>query len=615
MRPPQIVSAPLAALLAFAQPGAGHAQVELPWHLGPRGDACATCLDIAPVWLTVGFGDPTVEVAVVESARDRNLAEVAEHHRYLPRGGIETVSVSLFGEYETTQFDADMLASLADPAGQSDSDSGWPPPDAPLFKQDELKQIEAQANDPHISGRLNRSQDGHALHMLGLIKSWPRRSPLSWPLSESDVDLPPASGLTPLGVAPAVTVRVAFWRADSPEDLLTYALGRSRLRVMNLSYAGLTPLGRREFLDDLELQSLLMSGLGSRTGSGRERGGILLVAAAGNVTVRSRFADAVVERRKVREERAFTLRASDADSSLADSHFATTPGRFRELNPKPDVPLLVVGGVGPDGAVVEYSTRDDRIDLFAPTGDCDVSRLTRHRDSDHPDSRYFQCERASLQFYPNDSFSPPACASDVVNDPALARETGATIARLGVVTVGWPSHCGSSALPSAVRLATGTSAATALVSGVAALMFSVDPSLTAREAREILRATARRRIVNGLPILDPEAALGAVVERMVRRWAFDTLARTQSEPEPSALQRLESLVVRHGFGAGGTALSTAAMAVLHDGAARRGLLMCARWSKAFAHDGRRHWMQVKESVQSAPASTEVSHCDTIVRSP
>ena len=210
---------------------------------------------------------------------------------------------------------------------------------------------------------------------------------------------------------------------------------------------------------------------------------------------------------------------------------------------------------------------------------------------------------------------PPACASDVVDDLALARETGATIARLGVVTAGWPSHCGSPALPSAVRLATGTSAATALVSGVAALMFSVDPSLDAREARDILRATARRRIVNGLPILDPEAALGEVVERMVRRWALDTLARAQPEPAPRALQRLQSLVVRHHFGAGGATLDTAAMAVLHDGAARRGLLMCARWSKAFAHDGRRHWMRVEESVQSAPASTEVPQCDTTVRSP
>ena len=125
--------------------------------------------------------------------------------------------------------------------------------------------------------------------MLGLIKSWPRRSPLAWPPSGSGPALLPESGPAPLGVAPAVTVRVAFWRADSPDDLLAYAFGRSRLRVMNLSYAGPDPLRRREFLDDLELQALLMSGLGARTGNGRERGGILVVAAAGNVTVRSRL--------------------------------------------------------------------------------------------------------------------------------------------------------------------------------------------------------------------------------------------------------------------------------------------------------------------------------------
>ena len=412
MRPPQIASAPLAALLAFAQPGAVHAQVELPWHLGPRDDACATCLDIEPVWLTFGLGDPTVEVAVVESARDVNLAEVAEHHLHLPRGGIDTDSVSLFGEYEATRIDADMLAWLPAPAGQSRlryrvAATGR----APVRTRTSSKKAAAQANKPEIHGRLSRSQDGHALHMLGLIKSWPRRSPLAWPPSGSGAALLPESGPAPLGVAPAVTVRVAFWRADSPDDLLAYAFGRSRLRVMNLSYAGPDPLRRREFLDDLELQALLMSGLGSRTGNGRERGGILVVAAAGNVTVRSRFADAVVEIQKVPEERAFTLRASDADSSLADSHFATTHGRFRELNPKPDVPLLVVGGVGPDGAVVEYGTRDDRIDLFAPTGDCDVSRLNRHHgsappDSGLPDSRYFQCERASAQFYPQRRVAP-----------------------------------------------------------------------------------------------------------------------------------------------------------------------------------------------------------------
>lgn len=610
MRPRLITSAPLAALLAFAQPCAGHAQFELPWHLGPRDDACATCLDIAPVWTTFGFGDPTVEVAVVESARDVNLAEVAEHHPYLPRGGIDAISVSLFDHYETTRFDADMLEVLAAHAGQSGSEIGPQPRD--LFEDKEFKRAVAEANRPSIYGRLGRSQDGHALHMLGLIKSWPRGGPLTWPLSVSNAALPVEAGPAPLGVAPAVTVRVAFWRADSPDDLLAYALGRSRLRVMNLSYAGVNPIGRREFLDDLELHALLMSGLGPRTGNGRERVGILLVAAAGNVTVRSRFADAVVETQKVAEERAFTLRASDSGSPFVDGHFAPKHGRFRELNPKPDVPLLVVGGVGPNGAVVEYGTRDDRIDLFAPTGDCDVSRLSRQRDPPENDPRYFQCALASKEFSKLDA--RPACASDLVDKATLTRETGATIARLGVVTAGWPSHCGSSVLPKSVRVATGTSAATALVSGVAALMFSVDPTLSAREARDILRATARRRIVNGLPILDPAAALETVVERMVRRWALDTLARTQHGRAPRALERLESLVVQHYFDDGGAILSTEAMAVLHDGAARRGLRMCARWSRAFAHDGRRHWTRVGESVQSAPASTEVPRCDTPVRS-
>ena len=610
----QIVSPPLAALLAFAQ-AAAHAEFQLPWHLAPRDDACATCLDIASVWKTVGLGDPTVEVAVVESARDLNLAEVAEHHLYLPRGGIDTVSVSLFDHYETTRFDAEMLEQLEAPAGQSGSDIERELQDTGLlFEQEEFKRAAAEANKPGVIGRLGHSQDGHALHMLGLIKSWPRRSRLAWPLSGSDAVELPEHGVAPLGVAPAVTVRVAFWRADSPDDLLAYALGQPRLRVMNLSYAGLDPIRRRGFLDDLELQALMLSGLGPRIGNGRERGGILLVAAAGNVTVRSRFADAVVETQKVPEERAFTLRASHADSPFGDSHFAMTHGRFRELNPKPDVPLLVVGGVGPNGAVVEYGTRDDRIDLFAPTGDCDVSRLNRHRDSRPPDSRYFECQLASAQFFSRGALSAPACASDVIDKETLGAGPGATMPRLGVVTAGWPSHCGSPELPGAVRVTTGTSAATALVSGVAALMFSADPTLAAREARDILRATARRRIVNGLPILDPAAAVRAVVERMVRRWALDTLARTKREPALRALERLESLVVRHHFGDGGATLATAAIAVLHDGTTRRGLLMCAQWSRAFAQDGRRHWMRVRESVQSAPAGTEEPRCDTPVRS-
>jgi hypothetical protein len=194
--------------------------------------------------------------------------------------------------------------------------------------------------------------------------------------------------------------------------------------------------------------------------------------------------------------------------------------------PAPDVPVLVVGGITRSGALAAHTRIEPMIHLYAPGG-IDPSRLERSRAENAElqlgTVRTIQsCEMvqgdaayeaiATLDWAPTD---------DIRSAGFLEREE-TEWARAGIRAIFGPVGClAGSDVAAGIYFGRiiGNSVATSLVSATAAQMFSLDPQLSAAEARDILIETAQANRVSGLPVLDAYGALAVVRERLVVRMA------------------------------------------------------------------------------------------------
>lgn len=556
----------------------GIAQAEetvVPWHLSDD-PGCRVCLDIVGVWQSVGLGSPDVQMGLIELRKDPNLANVLLRHPLLPQETVEVVDISV--DESKFELRTDIIR-VRDTVRRLDDDQPtrmgkWINdrrlnPDLGLCKDAYKDEVTGENNEALFKnidgikpecgeGDLPLSDSGHALKMYGLVKAWPRAAPDKvWPPAYRPNVNADGSKLMPLGVAPGITVKVAFWNDDDHQGLLRHLFSRPNLRVLNMSLAKKTTASQRRLLTRLEELAFFFDAFGPVGSDGSPRG-VLAVVAAGNVTFPSPIS--ILDYRKTREEELFTItsaRLAKIEARLGEINVA-----FRELTAKPDVPLLVVGGVARNGNVPEYTYRSDRIDLYAPTGELDINKFR---------NAVVQLSDASQT---EDASAAVECVSDAIDSFDPRSVADAVVASVGVPTTGWPSMCGSPHLAPAVRVTYGTSSATALVSGVAGLLFSIDPDLTARQVRDILIASANKNIVNGLPVLEPQGAVQIVVDRLVGRWTTDligNLTRNGDLSEPVHILRADGKIADYGR-------TIESKVTVLDGTSQK-RVACGRWTR------------------------------------
>ena len=331
------------------------------------------------------------------------------------------------------------------------------------------------------------------------------------------------------GVAPGIHIILAK-ATITPDDvpLLTDLVARRpEIRVINLSQgqgraddAIAVETARPHGVHYQKLNGLVMelSVAGLLEARPRAATRFLVVASAGNVAA---FETNIFEPREVLDVRIPPEAIHHAPPTPV--YVDLRPHYLLDL-PYLDLPLIVVGAVGADGTIASYGRIDHGIDLYAPAGIDWISQvhLAGPRKQGVGGSEWRECvcaalTRAHLQFSV-DPRTERTC-SDVderqLGVPALDFHMNST--READTPIGLRSNCADRPNGLCTSIADGTSAAAALVSGVAALMFSLDPTRSGEEVAEILKSTARTDNPLKLPVVDPGKALQVVAKEIGSR--------------------------------------------------------------------------------------------------
>ena len=500
-----------------------------PWPLGDCADlgfraAPRLCLHAVETWRRFGVGAPEVSVAVVETRETRDVWLFLDRHPWLDAADIPVYShVS----------DSDRVEDVAP--------IRLPQPAKPLERFKFLKSLcDEQRNSsetdelafctPQSEERARglsylgwQAGSPHEIQMLGLI------------LGQDPVTMR-RTGLAPLSSASLHYVET------TPSRAALHGLKRQLdriegTRVVNFSNEG--PAG--EFLDR-QYARLYATALAVNAGqggvTGRNPDDRLLVASSANTRG---IVDSLIRRRAPHP-----LLPPEARTSLEQARQRPQPSdrrpRMAHALPRPNVPMLVVGGLGANGSLYGRARVEPGIDLYAPGGLTTAQAASMLRETGRlgRDDLAQASMRRSLARRMHDC-RPLPLPDALIGIPTLdwgpsndlrttawgdaLRKVRAELARNGPGRRDGCRAGGGHTTADGVffALASGNSTSTALVSAVASQMLALDPQLSARDAAAILRVTAQANRVNGLPALDPRAALGAVLEGYVARYVSAAL--------------------------------------------------------------------------------------------
>ena len=481
------------------------------WPLGacaPARLGARLCLNAPEIWARFGHGAPEIEVAVVETWATHAMPQILSQHPWLSH-----LDIPVFWHVQRDE-DLPVVEGQTLPVIEA------------LADRQQTHALFCTARPEHptcegVGGGLGREAEAaigylgwqgranHELKMIGLV-------------SGQD-----AGSLRRTGLAPLSTVALHYIETTpSAPGLVQMSARLDRrpgTRVVNFSNQG-----PPDELLDLHYARIFRTALAlnaGRTGeTGSDPGDRLIVASSANTTGTRAIRRALPPPNRylppetmVRQVGAEAVGLVRADAQAA------------HLIAAPDVPVLVIGGIDAGGQPYAEARVEPMIDLYAPGGMTEMQivrargdRSTARRASEAHDAvRAMQrCAGVARATEPDGIPTLDWGPADDIRSGRLAR-IGArrwsdAAATLGAPHIGCdPERAGRSDIY--LARAIGNSVSTALVSAVAAQMFALDPQLAAREARDILRDTARRNRVNGLPVLAARAALDRVLANFVAR--------------------------------------------------------------------------------------------------
>jgi len=526
----------------------GHAEIGgfrplADWPLGDCTqiiDGSELCLNGPDLWHRFGHGAPEIETAVVETWETHAMAQILTLHPWLAHLEIPTFW-HVQRDEDLTVVDGQILPDVT-PLSERQSGHVAFCKEVPAHPTCVGVNVSGQTAEALAylgwEGRAN-----HELKMIGLIGG-------------QDVGSMRRSGVAPLG-------SVSLHYIETTSDVVGLRQMAARLnrrpgtRVVNFSNEG--PDG--EMLDlqyDRIYQTTLAMNAGQRDRTGANPTDRLLVASSANTT------GTTVKKRALPKPNRFVPPEAVVPRAVLETARPADARAAHVLRPK-GITALVVGGIGPEGQLYGLARLEPMIDLYAPGGRTEAqiaqlrsgrSTLRRARQTHGAVQSLMSCQPvdsavsgdgvATLDWGPRDDIR----SSVMMTKASLAQRFD--LPALGDLTLGCQETGGI-----LFAHATGNSVSTALVSGVAAQMFALDPQLSAREAREILIDTARHNRVNGVPVLAAHDALQTVLTRFVDRYvARSVVPRARGQRVPL---RLRPAVRQGTLMAGRTALSQASV--------------------------------------------------------
>lgn len=450
------------------------------------------------------MGDPETTVLVMERNVHRDTRTAAFGHVGLNAGRLEILAVNADISFAAP---ADGTETILKNLRQMRSVS------AGLFGKAEPEVstvLDPEVRDQFCTfvSRSTTVQRNHDLQMAALI---------------GGQQLPGVSGVAP-DVNLALhngSIEMDFVLGKEANELVEILPQRPDIRVINVSQES-REAAEPHWAQYQRLRSFAMR-VGARTPvSTRDlRSRVLVVAAAGN--------------RSGTHTTSYTVNTSldyRIPSEAIHTRVATEEDALIDLSPnmpeliKGAAPIVVVGAILYDRSFPTFGRLDPGIDLLAPSGATWSPELAN-------DNRLKAVSPANWQ--------DCLCASifqrqtGPVNLPAKSHDQCAPLAELrgldrllGVPVIDFHSEsqflaapsddgrlCGKNPIGVCQSATAGTSGAAALVSGIAALMFSLDPTLSGEEVADILTTTAINNSRDGLPIVSPMAAMHSVQERMI----------------------------------------------------------------------------------------------------
>ena len=508
------------ATLAFAYLISGGAAAEpygfqplQEWPLGAcigQGLGARICLDSSRIWTDYGHGAPEIGVAVVETWETEAIGQVLAQHPWLSH-----LDIPIFWH---VQKDNDLprvpLQLLPGVRAIEERQPALVPfckshPTNPAC--DALNRLAT----PEIEAALGylswaEQSSAHELKMIGLIGGQD------------------ATTMRRTGLAPLSSISLHFVETTPAQDTLDRLAERldrlGDIRVVNFSNQG-----PPDEMLDLQFARIYRSAMAVNVGRGAETGrnpsDRLFVASSANTT-----GYRVVQRTLPSPHRLVPPEARvDLDEAARD--IRRSHPRIALALPRPDVPMLIVGGITAEGQLYGRSRLEPMIDLYAPGG-MTIEQVTRARGGSSTTSRARVAYDAVRALQSCRNVDAPAQvlgvptlswgAVDHVRSSHLALRANLAWERAGYVggapTLGCETEQQSTLQGVFVSREVGNSVSTAIVSAVAAQMFQLDPQLSARDAQQILRRTAQSNRVNGLPVLDAQAALRVVAEGFAQRY-------------------------------------------------------------------------------------------------
>jgi len=499
----QVCAALIASAAAIAAEETATATLPLPWHLQSCSDAEA-CLDIQPVWARFSMGDPETTVLVMERNVYRDTRTAAFGHVGLNAGRLEFLAVN-----DDVRFvaPADGTKTILKNLQQMRSVT------AGLFGKAEPEV--ATVLDPEVRDQfctfVSRSttvQRNHDLQMAALV---------------GGQQLPGVSGVAP-DVNLALhngSIEMDFVLGKEANELAEILPQRPDIRVINVSQES-RDSAEPHWAQYQRLRSFAMRiGVRNPVSPRDLRSRVLVVAAAGNRsgTHTTRYTVNTSLDYRIPSEAIHTRMATEEDTLIDLSP------NIPELN-KGAAPIVVVGAILYDRSFPTFGRLDPGIDLLAPSGATWSPELANDNRLEAVSPTNWQdCLCASVFQRQTGLFNLPANAHDQCAPLAELRGLDRL---LGVPVIDFHSEsqflaapsddgrlCGNTPIGVCQSATTGTSGAAALVSGIAALMFSLDPTLSGEEVADILTTTAINNSRDGLPIVSPMAAMHSVQARMI----------------------------------------------------------------------------------------------------
>lgn len=477
------------------------------WPLG----ACANnpvsariCLDGPTVWEQFGHGAPEIEVAVVETFETFAMGQIMAQHPWL-----QHLDIPQFWHAQKDDVRAqprpqvlrqpqalkDQAPGVVDVCEDLENDVDAQPPSY----CEELELGKASFARAYLDWR-NANQ--HELKMIGLIAG-------------QSAGTLRRTGLTPLG---SVSLH---YIETTPSEVGLESLARRLNRRPGVRVVNFSNEGPFEEMLDLQYARIYRTALtlnaGRRGRTGEDPNDRLLVASSANTTGVFSQTSAYPS--------PHPLLPPEAKLDLPIAQYGPNhrPVIAYAL-PPPDVPVLVVGGITYDGKLAGRTRVEPMIDLYAPSG-VDWRKQNRSR------ATSATSQLLAVQNMQNCQGGPVEIANDAVatldwgqtrdiRSALFLEKTDQAWKDAGDSAIFGPVGCLAPVdIDNGVLLdrIIGNSVATALVSAVAAQMFTLDPQLSATDARDILVSTARANRVSGLPVLDAKAALNEVLARYVTR--------------------------------------------------------------------------------------------------